>query len=71
MRTPEPSVEVIVAIGLIVIAWTGVAGLIWLVGQYEVQSEVISYLVAPSSAALGALGALLAGRAGDKRKDDD
>lgn len=50
----------VVAGGLILIALVGLGGMIWIVHDYQVDPATLNVIVAPTSAALGALGALLA-----------
>lgn len=64
MKNPPP-VVVVVAVGLILIALAGIGSLTYLLAQFDLAPEIVGYLIAPISGALGALGALLAGRSHD------
>lgn len=49
----------IVALGLVLIALTGLVGLIWLVHEVDVGAELIAVIVAPVGTALGGLVGML------------
>lgn len=54
-------VVMLVATFLGLFAIIGLAGIIWLVAQYEIDAGTMAVIVSPTSAAIGALGGVLAG----------